>query len=280
MIYEEKNELIDVNEPMTSSDIMSDLEDLAVSALLIELIEKKQAEIFENVVFEGKRRFYLEDLTERDFTLENTTPYQIELFGTIITDNAWGSMLCKVTDFLLSHFGWSNEKMLAFVSPWTNRTMFSIEKRTNFKPVRQGLYINCNHTALHSCWFLQDILDFFVIDKSSVKFLIHRPCSAEPKHVKEYIEKRAKSQFMEFLFVKHGKSEDQANKYVHWIDKYLNSMLCKISKSYTNFFLFDDKATLYNYVHKVREQIKYHPKFDQKAQKALNKCLDYLVEFY
>ena len=77
--------------------------------------------------------------------------------------------------------------------------MFSFEARTNFKLLKSGVYINCNHTALHACWFLQDLLDFFGIDKSTVSFLIHRPSSAEPKKVKDYVEKRFKKNFAEFI---------------------------------------------------------------------------------
>ena len=47
--------------------------------LLIEALSQHKAEVFENVVFEGNKRYYIEDLTKRDYILENTTPYQLEL---------------------------------------------------------------------------------------------------------------------------------------------------------------------------------------------------------
>ena len=52
-----------VNENM---DMQAALEEMATEALLIELFTAKKAEVFENVVFEGKRRYYVEDLTTRD----------------------------------------------------------------------------------------------------------------------------------------------------------------------------------------------------------------------
>ena len=57
-------------------------------------------------------------------------------------------------------------------------------------------------------------------------------------------------------------------------------MLRKVSKSYTNLFLFDDNATLSNYVKKIREMITVDVKLDEKDKRVLNKYLDYLVEFY
>ena len=64
------------------------------------------------------------------------------------------------------------------------------------------------------------------------------------------------------------------------IEKYLNPMLKTVSKSYTNFFLFDDNATLSNYIKKVREKVVNDFRFEEKAKKLLNKYLDFLIEFY
>ena len=57
-------------------------------------------------------------------------------------------------------------------------------------------------------------------------------------------------------------------------------MLKSVSKSYTNFFLFADNATLSNYIKKVREKIFVSLKFDMKVKETLNKYLDYLVKYY
>ena len=74
----------------------SALEELASSALLVELVNAKKAEIFENVVFDGERRYYIQDLTERSYSLENCTPYQIEIDDIVIEEHAWGILLCKM----------------------------------------------------------------------------------------------------------------------------------------------------------------------------------------
>ena len=262
-------------------NLQSELEDLATESLLIELFHKKQAEVFENIVFEGKKRFYIEDLTQRDYFLESTTPYQLKILNLVFNEHAWGNLLCKVSKKLLELFPDYSSKIYDFRCQWSKQIMFSDEQRTNNKIVKDGIYINVNHTALHCCWFLQDLLDFFNIDKASVTFLIHRPSGAEPKRVKEYIESRFKRNFSSFIVQRYAKNLDYAeNKVVVVIEKYLNPMLRKVSKSYDNFFLFDDNATLSNYVKKVREQILGSIKFDDKARMVLNKYLDYLVAFY
>lgn len=256
------------------------LEDFASQVLLIELLNAKKAEVFENVVFSGKRRYYIEDLTERDYSLENTTPYQIEILGNVIEENSWGLLLCKVSNLLLRSYPEFIATITLFRCQWTKSIIFSTEQKTNYKPIDYNLFLNCNHTALHSCWLLQDILDYFQVDKASVRFLIHRPCSAEPVKVKGYIEKRFKNGFLEFICFKYNRSKENAEKIISNIEKYLNPMLGKISKSYTNFFLFDDNPTLYNYVKKVRELIAYKFNVDEKTKRILNLYLDYLVAYY
>lgn len=189
-------------------------------------------------------------------------------------------MLCRTADLLLTLFPDYKDKILSFQCQWTKAKMFTLEPKTNFKPLQNGFYINCNHTALHACWFLQDMLDFFGIKKSSVSFLIHRPSSAEPKKVKEYVEKRFKRNFKEFIKSEFCKTDEYAEKVIRMIEKYLNPMLIKFSKSYTNFFLFDDNAILSNYVKRIREMMETDLRYDEKVKKVFNKYLDYLVKFY
>ena len=261
-------------------DKQNALEEMAAEALLIELFNAKKAEVFENVVFEGKRRYYIEDLSERDYTLENTRPYQFEILGHVIEEHSWGALLVKSSDLLLSLFPQYLETITSFQCKWSKQIMYSYEKKTNYKLVRDGLYINVNHTALHCCWFLQDLLEFFNVDINNVHFLIHRPSSAEPQRVKEYIEKRFKRNFSEFIKLRYKKSQEYTEKVLNVFEKYLNPLLRSVSKSYTNFFLFDDNATLYNYVKEVRLKIMNSLRYDQKAKDILNKYLDYLVAYY
>lgn len=269
------------NEPLyhKSTNNMSALEEIAADELLIELLNNKKAEVFENVVFSGKKRYYIEDLSKRDFRLENTTPYQIELFGNVIDEHSWGIMLCQIVNLLMSLFPRNENDLLSFRTEWSKATIYSLEQKTNYKAIDNNLFFNCNHTALHSCWLLQDLLDFYSIDKSMVHFLIHRPCSAEPENVKTYILKRFKNGFAVFLSQKYQLSSESADKVILNIEKHLNPMLSKVSKSYTNFFLFDDNATMYNYVKKVRELI-LKSGYDDRAKKLLNMYLDFLTEYY
>lgn len=273
-----ENDLFDYNDEAEEPE--SALEKIMSQALLIELLDAKKAEVFENVVFSGKRRYYIEDLTQRDYSLENTTPYQIEIMGHIIEETSWGNLLCRVSNLLLNMYPEHIDTITTFCCNWTKAIIFSKTQKTNYKSIDHNLYLNCNHTALHSCWLLQDLLDHFKIDKSRIHFLIHRPCSAEPKRVKDYIVKRFKNGFIDYICFRYDKHKKYAERVISNIEQYLNPMLNKVSKSYTNFFLFDDNATLYNYVKKVRELIAQKLNIEEKVKTILNKYLDYLVEYY
>lgn len=233
-----------------------------------------------NIVFEGKRRYYVEDLSQRDYLLENTTPYKLEFKDYCISETAWGELLRSLTYMLLTIYPDYHEKIIDFKCAWSKQAMFSTVKKTNFKQVDADLYINCNHTALHACWFLQDLLDFFQVDKKEVKLLIHRPPSAEAKEVKELLERHFKVEFIEFLRYGYEKDEEYAQGVISKIDKYLNPMLKKISKSYTSLFLFDDFTTASSYIYKLKDLVNQTYLQNEKARKVLLKYLKYLLEYY
>lgn len=264
----------------TPDDDFMKLEEIAGQQLLIEMVNAKKAEVFEGVVFDGDRRYYIQDLTERSYSLENCTPYQLEVCGTVIEDRAWGALICKTTQFLLSKYPDKEASILSFNVDWSKQEIFTKNPKTNSKLVKQNLYINCNHTALHSCWLLQQLLEYFCIDKADVRLLIHKPCGAEPEKVREYIVKRFKVGFTDFLVSKYRKTEDKAKKVLDIIEKYLNPMLTKMSKTYTNFFLFDDKYILANYVKNLAEKIRSNLLYKEKVRLTLCKYLDYIKEYY
>lgn len=236
------------------------------------------SDILTNVRFNGMKRYYVEDLTQKDYLLENTVPYKITVLGETIEEHSWGNLLCEVVKLLLVRAPKSVEKMLEFRVSWTKKPMFSIDKRTNHKPVQAGLYLNCNHTALHSCWLLGEILDYFQIDKSEVVFLIHRAPSAEPKAAREYFENQVKADLQRYLEDERKITKDEAEKIISCIENELNPMLAKESKGYNNFFLFDEYAYAYNYAKAVSKKVT--ESLSIKDRTPLIECLEVLIGFY
>lgn len=236
--------------------------------------------LYNNVEFNGFRRNYVEDLSERDYALEGCTPYQIIINDVVIEDGSWGDILCKLAIYLLDKFPGKLDTIEEFRTPWSKAIIFSSVKKTNFKPIGLNLFLNCNHTALHSCWLIQDLLDHFGIKKSDVRMLIHRPSSAEKSELKQHIEKLFLIGFKKYICSETLKEQDYADKVVNNITKFINPVLCNMSKSYQNIFLFDDLAVASGYIGKLKNRIKQSLKYDEKAKKVLCRYLTLLQNYY
>ena len=249
------------------------------------LIYDKESDLFKNVVLVGRKRYYIEDLTKRDYSLENTTPFTLEVNGRVFESRVWGDLLTQLLNYLIEAYpdkinADNAEKVVYINCPWTKADILSKEARVNYKKLNCGLYVNCNHTALHSCWLIQDMLDVFGIDKSWVKFLIHRSPSAEPIEIRNYIEENFKKNFIAFIVGLYNESEEYARKVVKIIDKYLTPILKTITKSYNNFYLFDEYAVFSNYSKKVKNFLTGNLLYGDALKTDMLKCLEYLNRFY
>ena len=247
---------------------------------MADITDEERLTLFDNVVFCGSRRNYVEDLSVRDYSLEGCTPYQFAINNLIIEENSWGDMLCKIVTCLFDMFPDKIEGATEFRCFWTKSAMFTTVPKTNCKAISEKLYLNCNHTALHSCWLLQELLDYFNVDKTTVRFLIHRPCCAERKELRLYLEGEFKKGFKKYICVVYDKPEEYADKVIRFLDKYINPVLSGASKSYPNIFLFDDVNIASTYIKKVSEIIAKNMQFDEKAKKTFNRYLSYLSKYY
>lgn len=243
--------------------------------------EVKDMVIGENtIVFEGKKRYYVEDLTKRDFTLENATPHLLKINDYDISENAWVEMLRNLTAYLLLQFPEKKNAVVDFKTEWSKSNIFSTTPRTNFKQLDTNLYVNCNHTALHSCWLIQDLLDFFGIDKSKVYFLIHRTPYAEPEDARKYFISKFKKEFALYLSVSQNKSKDNIDKIISNIEKYMDPIQAKLSRSYDSLMLFEDILSFTNYAIKFVEHIDSDPRMNEKTKMTMRRYIGYLKEFY
>lgn len=231
------------------------------------------------LVYNKTRRYYIEDLTARDYNLENTTPYQLLIYDTVIEESSWGDLLRKVVALSINKQPKIVNDLYGFKCEWSKQLMFSNEMKTNYKSVVDNVYINTNHTALHSCWLLQDFLKYMGIDFSDICFLIHRTPSSEPKIIIERIEEEMKVLFRSYMVNDLRKSENLSNSVIYNISNVLNSLLKGVSKCYTNFYLFDNYSTLVNYTKIICIKID-NERFSENEKKTLKYCLKVFTSFY
>ena len=232
------------------------------------------------IEFEWSKRYYVEDLTKRDITLECATPHILKINDIELKENSWVELIRNLSAYLISTSNIGKEKILDFKTEWSKKKMFSDLEETNFKMIDDNLYVNCNHTADHSCWFIQDLLDYFNIDKSKVYFLIHRPPFCEPKDAKEFFKNKFKEEFSLLLKYNYHKDDISISKTLSNIENYMNPILAKLSKSYNDFMLFDYYLTFIYYQIKFVEEIDSNLRYSDKNKIIMKRYLEYLKQYY
>lgn len=245
------------------------------------MIEEKAVNIEEkyNIVYFGKRRYYIEDLSIRDYSLENTTPYYFSIGFDEFVETAWVQMLAVVTNYLIEEYQPKNEELLNFNLSWSKAKLFSeTNKGVNKVKLNCGLFLNVNHTALHSCWVLQEILNYFNVDISKCKLIIHRNPIAEPDEVKTYIKKRVKDAFK--VYVKQELLKDEAYylKIVNGLDK-IDYLFKKHFKTFESIYLIDNPLVFSNYKSSFIGIINSIVTLDSKIKIGIKKRLDVYNRF-
>jgi len=229
------------------------------------------------VIEKSRERFYKENLLDRDYYLEGTTPVYLMIDDVFISDRTWVGIIPKIALYLQNKDPKNLDVLLEFRTSWSKAQIYSCEPRTNYSPVFDGLFINTNHTALHSVWFIQDLLDFYLIDKKNTYLLIKRPPSIEPKEVKDYVKNVIKECFYDYL--KEKKYDDaMIIRIIKGIES-LNKFLVGISKTYNDFYLFDNTLVLANYKSRLLKEINNFSNWADTQKQTAKKYLDIYTGF-
>lgn len=233
------------------------------------------------IIFQANKRYYVENIIERKHNYEFTTPYSLKINDDVtIMETKWIDLIAKVAYYLVSTNKVDEKKLLEYHTDWTSSDIFSSEKKTNHKLVKENLYLNCNHTALHSVWLIRDLLCLYEYDLSNVVLTIHRPTGAEPKEVCNYFIEEFNKGFKEFLKQKYHKSDDAINTILNNISVIMNKRLNFLSKSYIDFRIFDDKYTLSNYVSLFNKHLDKDLNLNQDSKDSIKRYLKYIQEYY
>lgn len=232
-----------------------------------------------NIVLKNKQRYYVESLIERDYYLECSTPYYFSHNTKVIKEKSWVNLITKIVNYLQTNYPIEENALLNYRTDWSKSAIFSSEKRTNFAEITNGLFVNVNHTAVHSVWLIQDLLDLYRINKTDCSLVIKRPPFCEPKEIIDYVEQQMKSGFEMFLTNEKKIAKERAVKISNNICV-LNKYLAKMSKAYNNFYLFDNLQYLSNYKAKFFKDLPKYASFNEKQIKLCHEYLDYLTEYF
>lgn len=232
-----------------------------------------------NIIIDGKRRRYIYPLPEKLYDLEFTAPDILRIGGEVFQASSWGEMLTKLCTYLLDLRQEYEKDILAYKTPWSDACIFSNEKRINHVEIKPGLFLNINHTSLHSCWLIIDILMLFKINFEQCELIIRRMPRAEPKEVRDCFRQEVKQQLKVYLHRNKLLSDEKIEKVIKNLD-YLNAEFAKRNSGYDDLYLFDD-ANMFNTM-----KSKFIPEFAskrpdyEKSEKLAKIYLGYLGDFY
>ena len=231
------------------------------------------------IIYVGNQHYYKEDLSKRDYLLENTTPYYFKIGFDEFLDTSWLRLIENVTNYLISEYDPSKEELIAFSLEWSNKFVFSENKETtNSVQLENGLFLNCNYTALHSCWFLQDILRFFKVDVKDTELIIKRQPCVEKKEVRQFYINFHKEQFKKYIIKDLGKDEELFEKIVAGIDK-IDPIFKEHYPTWVSLYLFDNVQYFYNYKKDFFEVLDKKTSLPEKTIEAIKKRINIYYDF-
>ena len=197
------------------------------------------------VIFCNFKRFYLVDMSQRGYDYEGSTPQVLSFDDFFSDEHSWVRLIELLARYIVSRIGGDTKRMIEFRVDWSSASIFKEHPATNPREVIPGLFVNCNHTAVHSIWLIKDLLLWFRGSIDDATLLIHRPPASEPTDLQEVYSSAYKTGFKRFLIQKEGKTDIAAEKVISNIEK-MNKYLPEISKVYTNWFLICDLQTFSN----------------------------------
>lgn len=217
------------------------------------------------------------NLKNRSLGFESFAPFLFEYQDISIQTGSWGNMALEILTALDNKHPKSEEELLNIRYNWSKSLVFSKTKSSNFIPYK-NIFLNVNHTSLHSLWSIQQLLTEYDVDLDKARLLIFRHPGGEAPIVREYFRNLTTSSFRSALIL-NGKSDKSADIIINNF-KTINELLREISKAYDDFFLFDDYYRFTSYKDKTIElsEKKFFNK--PKHRIAVMKNLEYLNDFY
>lgn len=230
-----------------------------------------------NIVLTNNERFYVESLTERNFVLDGATPIYLMVGDTYLSERSWIGLIPKIAIHFQKLNPKSPEELLEYRTPWSKTQIFTYEKKTNYSPVFDSMYINTNHTSVHSMWLIQDLIKFYNIDPNECTMLIKKPPLIEPKEVIDHVLEYVRGHFIDFL--REKKLDKETIERVTKGMDFINKIQAKLNKNYYNFYLLDNPYNVANHKSRFLKDYKKAIDWDEKQLSIAKKYLDLYTDF-
>ena len=229
------------------------------------------------IVYLDGNRYYDIDFNNKDLNFENTTPYYLNIDGEVFKDHVWKDLLLKVFNLLDSKCYKSNEYLLSLQVPWGRQTPFTNTVYSNHYQIRDGLYLNCNHTAQHSYMTILYLLSIYNIDLDKCKLIIKRTPKSEPKAIRDAEIKKNVLGFKKYLRDVERISDQSSQMIIKNLDVINNKFLTHTS--YDNLFIIQGTQDLSNIISKTLKDM-YNKGYPIKMINPIKQFLKFYFDYH
>ena len=235
-------------------------------------MEKTIEEKYGIVYVEGER-YYSFSLNEKKYDLESTRPFFVRIDGKVLEEHTWNNLIVLVFDYVITRKNISREELLSFSTEWSKSLIISSSKLSRtYMDLKNGLFVNTNHTAVHCCWIIQDFLNFCSYELNDVSIIIKRTGVSEPKEVRDYFINKSIAGFNQYIVDVFPETKRKIlvtySKYLKAVDE---KFTMKAFKSVYSIYLVDNVQTMY----KLKEDYINYLKFKTTVRKEQ---LEYIIE--
>ena len=233
------------------------------------------------LVFLNGKRYYSFSLENKRIDLEHSKPFYLKLGDTVLENHCWGGLIQLVCNYFLKRKEIENDNLEKFRVDWSKTHIFLREKRVNSDlPLLNGMFVNTNHTSVHCCWLIREIIMFFEYDITKAVMIIHKQGNVEPKEIKETIINANKEGYKKYLIdTFSGMEESIAKKQIDFLTKADEKFTPYVAKNKKSIFLIDNLLDLWKYRMDLFIFLKEKTNFSEKNTIILRKIVDNYYEY-
>lgn len=233
-----------------------------------------------NVVFIDEERYFVIDLSKRDYTVDFTTPFFMETTGYSSFQEKWPYLLVDIADYLIKkHQDINIDKILHFIPIWLGFNAFNKEADKGYVYVCKNIYVYSNLSDTKCLMLIQDLLLLFKEDPLKWKLLIYRPPCLLPEELKKEMKSDRVTSFRYYLGTLMHYDDKKVDTIVKNIDV-INRYTPNISKIYSDIYLFNSAYSFYINRKKLINYLFKNVIFDTKNRELVKTYLNFLEGFY
>lgn len=231
------------------------------------------------VIFKDFKRLYRIDIFARGYDYGGSTPEYFRFEQFECSDHSWLYLIESFGKYMVMTSRFSKPMLLGFHTKWSKQNMFVDKPAVNHREIGEGLYINCNHTAVHAIWFLADLIQEF-FQSNEAELILRRPPNKEPDDLKPIFISAYKKGFRDYLINVEHKEAERADKIIQNIEGRMNSLAYEAAPAFGNWFLISDMTDFSGLKSRFLSHIKSnHPEMPQKNIEIFDRYLRYMHSY-